>query len=628
MERKAWLRAAYAAGLSMLLSISSIACLLTVFELDASVAVVLLWCAVWSVAFAVSYKLRWQLLPMGVLALLAGYFLQSGALYKSFGGLLFRLSQAYNLVYGWPVLGKQSSADLVLLAHSALVALFVTGAVVKRKSTAMAIVLSALPLLCCAFMAESGPEPVWLGLWLLGIGLLLLTGKLELDRFMPAIAASLAVLSVVLMVLLPQSGQEKPRELAQSITGYLEDIGIGAAPGKGVKTDGGAVQLSKLGSRRESFNLVMTVTSDRGGTVYLRGCAYDTYYRNNWTNLVVRDPLYWPDESLLESVGQVQIHTENAMDMRYFPYYFEGIDQVNRGINNFGGTKDYAYEVLALKQKPQSQTCLPEDAHTQLPTVTERWAEGVLAQLLTEDMTDSQKIAAITSYVRSCAKYNLYVDRMPADEQDFVVWFAESAGKGYCIHFATTAAVLLRAADIPARYVTGYMVQTKAGVPTQVYGKDAHAWVECFLDGVGWVTVEATPGATPSAQTQKEEEKQEQGSPEPVLYISAAVFVATLAGFLLQWRVRVWLRRRKRRNGPARDRLLACYGQMDQMLQLMGQTPPNELTELAQWAKFSPHPVDEQALAQMEQAYKQTRKRLKKESLMKKLHYRLILGLY
>lgn len=627
MANKKWLRAAWSAGLAMLVSISSVACLLTAFELNASIGTVLLWCMVWSLAFSICYGLRWQLLPLGLMAVMAGYLLQSGALYKSFGGLLYRLTDAYSLVHGWAVLGKRSSVDLVLCAEGALTALFVSRAVSTRKSTALAIVFAVLPLLCCLPVSDSGPDPLWLGLWLFGIGLLLLTGKLEITRLTPLIAAALAVLSLLTVVLLPQEKQEKPREFAQSVTQFLEDMGIGAAPGKALKTDGGAVVLSKLGSRKESTALVMTVTSSRGGTLYLRGCAYDTYFKNNWTNLAVRDELYWPDESLLEPAGQVQIHTEYTMDMRYFPYYADGLAQVGRGINNYGGLTDYSYELYTLADRPQTYTQRPEDGYTQLPTVTERWAEGVLAQILTEDMTDSQKIAAITSYVKSCAKYNLYVDRMPENEQDFVVWFAERAGKGYCVHFATTAAVLLRAAGLPARYVTGYMVSAQAGVPTQVYGKDAHAWTECFLEGVGWVVVEATPGAEATASAE-EEQPRRQLDPEPVLYVSAAVFGVTAMGLVIQWRVRAGLRRRKRKKGDARQRLLACYGQVARLLELVGEPMPEEVKTLAERARFSPHPVDEAQVKQMEQTYKKARKRLHKEPLLKKLHYRLILGLY
>lgn len=628
MENNKWLRSAYAAGLSMLLSISSITCLLTTFDLNASIGTVLLWCMIWSVAFSVGYALRWQLLPVGIMAVLAGYLLRSGALYNSFGGLLYKLTKEYNLVHGWNVLGKRGSVDLILCAVGALTALFVSRAVSGRKSSFPGIFFALLPLLCCVPVSDAAPQPVWLGLWMLGLGLLIMTGKNQSNRLVPMVALPLAALSLALLVAMPLEKQESPRAFAQSVTQLLEDIGIGAAPGKGIKTDGGAVELNKLGSRKESGRLVMTVISDRGGTLYLRGCAYDTYFRNNWTNLSVLDELYWPDEDLLEEAGQVHIQTEYRLDMRYFPYYTQQLDDVNRGINNYSGSKEYSYQAYSLKERPQTYTSRPEDGYTQLPTVTDRWTEKVLAELITEDMTDSQKIAAITNYVKACAKYNLYVDKMPAGEQDFVIWFAESAGKGYCVHFATAATVLLRGAGIPARYVTGYMVQTQAGVPTQVYGKDAHAWAECFIEGVGWVPVEATPGAAITQAPQELTPQKTELPVESVLYVSAAVFVITAVGFVLQWLIRVYLLYRKRKTGNTRQRLLACYGQLERLLELAQQQPEEVLTDLAQRAKYSPHPVEEAQTQQMEQALKKAKKLLKQQPLMKKLHHRFILGLY
>lgn len=634
MARNKWIRCAFSVGMAFLISAAGIACLLTAFDLNADIGTVLLWCMLSSAVFSVAYSLRWQLLPMAILALAAGYLWQSGSLYKSFSGLLYRLTGAYNMVHGWEVLGKKGSVDMVLSAMGTVTALFVSRMVCTRRGCFLAAVFSALPLALCFPVSDTAPQPLWLGIWLFGMSLLLLTQparrQADSKRLTGFMVLPAALLAVVLLLSIPQTAQEKPLAFAQTVTSFLEELGIGAAPGKALKADGGAVELNKLGSRKESGALVMTVTADQGGTLYLRGCAYDTYYKNNWTNLAVREQLYWPDETLLEPAGQVTIQTQYKLDMRFFPYYVTDgtLDSVSRGINNYGGAQEYSFSYSVLKERPQSQTA-SNGAYTQLPTVTQQWATGVLEELLTADMTDAEKITAITDYVKSCAKYSLYVEKMPEEETDFAVWFAESAGKGYCVHFATTAAVLLRAAGLPARYVTGYMVQTQAGVPAEVYGKDAHAWVECFLDGVGWVPVEATPGASASAPLAEETgEEQRAFSPQLLLYAGVALITATLAGLVIQWRVRVGIRRRKCRKGDARQRFLECYRQLSQLLGLMDESPPLELEQLAERAKFSPHQVDPETLLQTEKAIENTRKRLRKQSFLKKLHQRLILGLY
>lgn len=77
-----------------------------------------------------------------------------------------------------------------------------------------------------------------------------------------------------------------------------------------------------------------------------------------------------------------------------------------------------------------------------------------------------------------------------------VEWFLFEGQQGYCTHFASAMAVLGRCIGIPTRYVQGYAVDmrgTKAEVDYPVYGREAHAWAEAYISGVGWIPFEATP---------------------------------------------------------------------------------------------------------------------------------------
>ena len=84
--------------------------------------------------------------------------------------------------------------------------------------------------------------------------------------------------------------------------------------------------------------------------------------------------------------------------MRYFPYYVadDSLPQISRGINNFSKLTEYSYATGVMKNQQDSYTVIPDHGYTQLPTVAKRWAEPVLRELLTEDMTDTEKISAIT----------------------------------------------------------------------------------------------------------------------------------------------------------------------------------------------------------------------------------------
>ena len=629
MVKKDWSRCVYAAAMAFLLSVAGMACLLTAFEITCNIATVVFWCMLSAVVWSVGLTLgKPVIVPMAAFALILGYVWRSGLLQESVNGLVYSLSAVYN---GNSV-GKEGTADCVLCLMAACSCMNTSVMVCKDRISLYCVLFAVIPLIPCFLTDAATPHPLWLGIWIFGITLVLLTQPVRRQgaagQLTAALVLPVAALAVAMVLLLPQSAQEKPKALARQTVQLLQELGIGVPGGKALQVDGGAMELRKLGPREEATYPVMTVTYDIGGTLYLRGCAYDTYFQNNWTNLNLREDFYWPDE--LESVGQVTIETEYIMSMRYFPYYAAdgSLDNVGRGINNFSRQNSYSYSVGALTDIPDTYTSKPDHGYTQLPTVAKRWAESVLQELTEPDMTDGEKIKVITGYVKGLAKYSLYADKMPGDASDFVVWFATEADRGYCVHFASAATVLLRAAGIPARLVTGYMVQTEAGKVTQVYGKDGHAWTECFLEGVGWVPVEATPGTDQEPVTQQKPLPAKQLHYAPVLYGGATLLIGLTLFMPLRWAFHVLRRRRRRKTGDVPSRLLATYSQLAELLALDGKRPPEELCILAERAKFSNHPTEESSVEEMEKALKAAKKALRKHSIFKRIQYRLISNLY
>ena len=74
--------------------------------------------------------------------------------------------------------------------------------------------------------------------------------------------------------------------------------------------------------------------------------------------------------------------------------------------------------------------------------------------------------------------------------------FLTKTNEGYCVQFATSAALILRELGFPVRYVEGYLAsdyQRDADPDrinryiTTVRDYDAHAWIEVYFDGVGWM---------------------------------------------------------------------------------------------------------------------------------------------
>jgi hypothetical protein len=114
--------------------------------------------------------------------------------------------------------------------------------------------------------------------------------------------------------------------------------------------------------------------------------------------------------------------------------------------------------------------------------------------------------------------YTYSPGKTPKD-REFIRYFLEYQKHGYCVYFASAATMILRSYGIPARYCEGYAIDISeiidngelleeedvsewfegrnsfenAGVITlDVNDSSAHAWVEVYYEGYGWIPVEFT----------------------------------------------------------------------------------------------------------------------------------------
>ena len=144
------------------------------------------------------------------------------------------------------------------------------------------------------------------------------------------------------------------------------------------------------------------------------------------------------------------------------------------------------------------------------------------------DKTDDA-VMAVTKYLYANYEYSLIPGKTPKGE-DFVNYFLTENKKGYCSYFASAAVLMLRRMGIPARYVGGYHISksdisggevleneditsyltgTDEGDVKEVEVNDssAHAWVEVYVDKLGFIPVDVTP---PSDEDESEEIEKEQ----------------------------------------------------------------------------------------------------------------------
>ncbi len=115
-----------------------------------------------------------------------------------------------------------------------------------------------------------------------------------------------------------------------------------------------------------------------------------------------------------------------------------------------------------------------------------------LAAKMTEGAADPEaKIAAIGKALADGYAYSTYSDGKRTGLGDFLF----DVKRGNCEYFATAGAILLRHAGVPSRLVAGFHTDAfnEYDRAFDVRQSDAHAWVEAYVPGKGWVTFDPTP---------------------------------------------------------------------------------------------------------------------------------------
>ncbi|WP_149194097.1 transglutaminase TgpA family protein [Luteimonas suaedae] len=109
---------------------------------------------------------------------------------------------------------------------------------------------------------------------------------------------------------------------------------------------------------------------------------------------------------------------------------------------------------------------------------------------------DAAVVQRMLRWVRSDFAYTLAT---PLPGRHAVDEFLFDEQAGFCEHYSSAFVVLMRAAGIPARVVTGYVggYYNRFGEYWIVRRMDAHAWAEVWLDGRGWVRVDPTAAVAP-----------------------------------------------------------------------------------------------------------------------------------
>jgi len=213
---------------------------------------------------------------------------------------------------------------------------------------------------------------------------------------------------------------------------------------------------------------------------------YISILNHKFASTTIFSPL-WPTEVITENGVNILVSKDREIISS---------DGVYDGENYFVKVqKPKPYGVLISKGIDNKKEDLEDKSvYLSLPqdVITQRTLE--LAKLITSGLDDDfNKAVAIEKYLRENYKYNIDVVNVPED-RDFVDFFLFESKEGYCTYYASAMAILLRLEGIPTRYVEGYIAQDRISDDIfEVRQEHAHAWVEAFIEPVGWMLFEPTP---------------------------------------------------------------------------------------------------------------------------------------
>ncbi len=193
----------------------------------------------------------------------------------------------------------------------------------------------------------------------------------------------------------------------------------------------------------------------------------------------------------------------------------------------------FAEDEKNFLQAEQDYRLFMYDKYTQLPQDSKEKIQGLLRQkgLMGGDIIQEgdtvhstvktyssvdEMVNAVKNYLARTSSYTLTPGKTPPG-RNFIDYFLFENHKGYCVHFATAATVMLRAMGVPARYAEGYIVtaddyKNAVGGWANVKDNRAHAWVEVYYPGLGWQPIEMTPGFNVAANQAQDDEPQSSSS--------------------------------------------------------------------------------------------------------------------
>ncbi|MBN1622772.1 MAG: hypothetical protein JXN10_05600 [Clostridia bacterium] len=232
------------------------------------------------------------------------------------------------------------------------------------------------------------------------------------------------------------------------------------------------------------------------------------------TNYEELKPVYAETDGTFDSDKTIRLFTVLDYDYlsldRQNPYFLEAIKNSKRGIYEDLMSRLYyvtynadAYDNIRITNSMDStlrdlyelsqKSNIIYWRYTNLPSDLPKRVVDLAIEITRDIDNDYERVVAIEEYLSDNNSYTLTVEDVP-DGRNFVDWFLFDTKEGYCTYYATAMATLVRSIGLPARYVEGFATPFTVtdGNRYAVLNSNAHAWVEVYFEGIGWLPFEPT----------------------------------------------------------------------------------------------------------------------------------------
>ena len=666
---------------------------------------------------------------LGVLGiLLIGLWLFRKEIFESFRCLWFNLGSTYDKAYRdlFPDLEQLIGAEPELkifnpsLVTLAVLETYISALAVRlwKRTSPMALVL-LLSIAPCFVVLDTHPNlPALLSavFAVLTLAFSQSARRRETGEQAKAIALSAllsAALLVALLLIFPQESYTKPFTwdgVNERVTDWRESNALKNLAKAGLAGNPSEIDLTALPALPKQAVSTLRVTSTTKASVYLRGSSYVGFEGSRWT----RGELWKNGKNdLFPYLGRpggnrLTIQTDDTEPVLFTTYQIFDLPGGTVYADSYLENRD-GVSVYSMRYTQDAEAVIPNEAYDSWVRehcldVPKRTRTGVLDwwekvdgreapspelspnqsgrestadTAYTDPDTLEQFARSVAARVSQAAVYSRNPVRVPEGE-DFCTWFLNDAEEGYCVHFATACAALLRSLGVPARYVSGYVCTLPANRPVEVTSLQAHAWVEIWCGG-RWIVIEATPDEAlefsgtfdpytnshvettaplppppseeitlPPPETRPTQEPTERAAIEtsapdatkrpgpggsnhiaekrdltPLwIFLGIFGFVGLIVGrrYLI-----LWLRERRFRQAKPNQRARLLYRQLLRLHRLGSNPVPDKATEIARKAAFSQYELSDEEIACLRQLYDKQRGVLQYYSIWKRIWCKYVL---